>query len=135
MQAVFIDTGMFLARHMARDQHHEEALRIWQLLASGRYRLMTSNFVTDETCTLLARRTTYEFAAERMRRMLESPALRILRPDAEDELAALGWFEKYADQQLSFTDCVSFALMRRHQIGIAAAFDHDFVVAGFELQR
>ncbi|MEI6394061.1 MAG: hypothetical protein WCT12_23530 [Verrucomicrobiota bacterium] len=28
------------------------------------------------------------------------------------ELAALAWHAKFADQEVSFTDCVSFALMR-----------------------
>jgi hypothetical protein len=37
--------------------------------------------------------------------------LRILRPDEDDEIHALTWFEKYADQEVSYTDCISITLM------------------------
>ena len=40
---------------------------------------------------------------------------------------------KYADQQISFTDCVSFAMMRRLGIGAAFAFDRHFRDAGFQM--
>ena len=57
----------------------------------------------------------------------------ILRPEAEDEFKALELFRKLGDQQVSFTDCVSFALMRRYGIDKAFGFDRHFVHAGFEL--
>ncbi|MGH7198974.1 MAG: type II toxin-antitoxin system VapC family toxin [Planctomycetaceae bacterium] len=58
----------------------------------------------------------------------------MLRPDAEHELEALGLFEKYADQQVSFTDCVSFVLMRRHHVRAAFTFDRHFAFAGFDVR-
>jgi len=57
----------------------------------------------------------------------------ILRPDHDDELEALKLFRKHGDQKVSFTDCVSFALMRRHDIPRTFGFDQHFVHAGFEL--
>jgi predicted nucleic acid-binding protein len=80
----------------------------------------------------LARRTTYTFATERARSLLSSRLLTILRPAKEHELAALALFEKFADQEVSFTDCVSFALMREAGIKRAFAFDRHFELAGFE---
>jgi len=62
--------------------------------------------VLDETITLLGRRTTYEFAAARAQSLFGSSLLFILRPDENDELAALELFKKFADQSVSFTDCV-----------------------------
>ena len=44
----------------------------------------------------------------------------ILRPEADDELEALNLFRKLSDQRVSFTDCVSFALMRRYGIATLA---------------
>lgn len=130
---IFIDTGPFLARYVAADQHHARAAAAWPGLLSSKARRFTSNFVLDETFTLLARRAGYTFAAQRARNILDSAALHILRPDAADERQALELFEKFADQRASFTDCVSFALMRRHGIGRAFSFDRHFVDAGFEL--
>jgi hypothetical protein len=131
---IFIDSGAFLARYIERDQYHAGATEHWQKLQTDRRRCFTSNFVLDETITLLARRTTYEFAAERARNLYESHELSILRPDGDDEDAALDLFEKYADQSVSFTDCVSFALMERHNIRTAFSFDHHFRIAGFEVE-
>lgn len=56
----------------------------------------------------------------------------ILRPEESDEIAAVGLLERYADQAASFTDCVSFAPMRRHRIPRAFTFDRRFAAAGFE---
>ena len=42
-------------------------------------------------------------------------------------------FAKFADQQVSFTDCVSFVLMRRNRLERAFTFDRHFASAGFEI--
>jgi predicted nucleic acid-binding protein len=64
---------------------------------------------------------------------LTSTALEILRPAREDEMAALDLFEKFADQEVSFTDCISFVLMRKHQIKRVFSFDRHFRHVGFIL--
>jgi predicted nucleic acid-binding protein len=128
---IFIDTGAFMARYIARDQHHSKASRAWKRLEKEKEGLATSSFVLDETLTLLARRTSYAFAALRGEAIFASRVLAILRPDPADEVAALTLFKKLADQEVSFTDCVSFALMRRHRITRAFTFDRHFEAAGF----
>lgn len=130
---IFIDTGAFLARYLAADQHHEQARMGWQKLVQDKERCATSNLILDETCTLLARRAGCSFAAERARNILGSQALSILRPSEKHESEALRYFEKFADQEASFTDCVSFALMREAKIRKAFSFDRHFAQAGFEL--
>ena len=59
--------------------------------------------------------------------------LRILRATREDELMAINWLEKFADQKVSFTDAVSFELMRRHRIVRVFTFDRRFELAGFRV--
>lgn len=130
---IFVDTGAFLARYLPRDEHHVRATRSWKTLVRRDWKCYTSNFVLDETFTLLARRSSYSFAAERARTIYASKTLLILRPAADDEHEALGLFGKYADQEVSFTDCISFALMKRNHIRRAFAFDRHFKDAGFEL--
>ena len=131
---IFVDTGAFLARYIQRDQHHDAAVEHWRILHDDRRQTFTSNFVLDETITLLARRTTYQFAAERARTFFESTSLSILRPDESDEMAALKLFDKYADQSISFTDCVSFVLMEKQGIKVAFTFDRHFKIAGFDVE-
>jgi uncharacterized protein len=128
----FIDTGAFLARYLPNDQHHKAAQVLWHKISALREPCATSNFVLDETFTLLARRATYAFAAEKARLIYASSALEILRSDSLAERAALIWFEKFADQHVSFTDCVSFALMRVADIQTAFTFDSHFERAGFQ---
>lgn len=131
---ILIDTGAFLARYIDRDQHHDEAIAFWHELARIRTPCFTSNLVLSETLTLLARRTDYRFAAERAHQLYSSNVLQILRPDASDESAAIVLFEKYADQHVSFCDCVSFVLMRRLGIPDAFTFDGHFAIAGFNIR-
>ena len=127
----FIDTGAFLARYLPDDQHHQAANALWEKIRVTREPCVTSNFVLDETFTLLARRASYAFAAEKARLVYSTTALTILRPEATAEMAALDLFEKFADQEISFTDCVSFALMRASGIRQAFSFDAHFERAGF----
>lgn len=130
---IFVDTGAFLARWVRRDQHHDAAVAGWRELGERRRRCLTSSFVLDEVLTLLGRRVTYPFAAERAEALWGSEALTIARPEQRDELAAIELFVKLADQRVSFTDCISFALMRRHRVRRTFTFDRHFEAAGFEV--
>ena len=130
---IFVDTGAFVARYVRQDSHHRRARKAWDEIERNRSRCYTSNFVLDETLTLLGRRASYSFAADRGRSLLRSSALTILRPDAGDEEEAVEVFAKFADQQVSFTDCVSFVLMRRNRLERAFTFDRHFASAGFEI--
>ena len=128
---IFIDAGAFLARYVQRDQHHAKALRTWESLRKKAEVCLTSNFVLDETFTLLARWAGHRFAVERARNLYGSAFLTILRPDREDEIKALELFEKFGDQDVSFTDAVSFHLMRKRRCTRAFTFDRHFERAGF----
>jgi len=126
---VFIDTGALLARYLQKDAHHVRAAALWKKLASQP--LFTSNHVIDETLTLLARRAGNHFAADRAENIYASQALEILYSTREDELEAIRLLRKYSDQEVSFTDSVSFVLMKRCRITAAFTFDHHFERAGF----
>jgi predicted nucleic acid-binding protein len=131
---IFVDTGAFLARYLSSDTLHARAVRAWKELERRKpTKVFTSHDVIDETLTLLARRADYAFAAERGRRLFDSDTLEILHADAATERAASGLFEKFADQRVSFTDCLSFALMRARDVRRAFSFDRHFAAAGFDL--
>lgn len=130
---IYIDTGPFLARYLEADQHHTQALKLWDKIKAKNLKCSTSNFVLDEAFTLLARRAGYAFAAARARNIYASEKLTILRPDPEDELEAIDLFEKYADQKISFTDCLSFALIRKEKISTVFSFDKHFERIGASL--
>ena len=62
---IFIDTGAFISRYIARDQYHKPSVKFWNKIKDSKELLFTSNFVLDETLTLMGRRAGYSFAAER----------------------------------------------------------------------
>ena len=130
---IFIDTGAFLARYLRNDQHHRSAVAVWEKLGSNHENCVTSNFVLDETFTLLGRRAGYGFAVQRAKNIYASQTLTIYRPDRRDEINALRFFGKYADQHVSFTDCISFVLMKREKISRVFSFDRHFEFAGFHV--
>ena len=131
---IFVDTGAFIARYLERDEHHSAAVAQWELLTLDARPCYTTNFVLDEAITFLARRSSYQFAADRADAIYHSGELKILRPDHDDELSALELFGKYSDQSVSFTDCVSFAIMDKLDIKTAFTFDHHFRIAGFQIE-
>jgi len=130
---VFIDTGAFIARFIEKNQYHQQAVKLWELLRQEDAKCVTSNFVLDETFTLLGRRAGYGFAHERALNLYASQALTIVRPALDDEMIGLNYFKKYADQSISFTDCISFALMDRIQTHRVFPFDTHFSWAGYLL--
>lgn len=130
---IFVDSAAFIALQIEQDVHHARSSRLWSEFKAESVRCTTSNFVLSEVITFLARRGTYRLAANTARTLYASRALEILRPGPEEETEAIRLFEKYADQEVSFTDAVSFALMRRLGIKRAFTFDRHFRLAGFEV--
>ncbi len=130
---IYIDTGAFIARHLKRDQYNETAVTGWKNLQTKNERYFTSNFVLDETFTLLGSRAGYKFASQRARNIYLSDTITILRPDREAEIKALDLFEKYSNLEVSYTDCISFVLMSRNRIDRVFSFDKHFEIAGFTI--
>lgn len=128
---IFIDTGAFIAKYIEKDQFYGLACKVWEKLENQKEKLVTSNFVLDETFTLLARQANYEFSVKVARIIYASDVIKIVRPSHETELNSLHLFDKYADQKVSFTDCVSFQLMKENRLKKVFSFDRHFQLAGF----
>ena len=50
---IFVDTGGWIAILNRRDQHHQEAVTIFNKLQQQQMRLLTTDYVIDETVTRL----------------------------------------------------------------------------------
>lgn len=61
---IFVDTGAFLARYIVKDQHHAAAIAKWNKLHKANTKYFTSNFVLNETITLLGRWAGEDYAVE-----------------------------------------------------------------------
>lgn len=130
---VFADTSFFKSYLDKKDEFHQKGLKIFNKLKETSALLVTSNYILDETFTLLRVKCYLEMAIE-FKTVLEKfeTGLKIVRVTASDEAAAWDWFVKDWSK-LSFTDCASFALMKRLGIENVAAFDDHFERAGFKL--
>ena len=131
---IFVDTSAFLALFHIRDGEHQRALDTWGKIKENEKAFITTNHVLDELATLLGRKTNFNYSVRKMRRIYSSD-IQIERPSEEDELNsnALGYFEKYTDQKISFTDCLSFVIMKKFAIKKVFTFDHHFSYAEFEI--
>lgn len=130
MKKIFVDTGAFLAKELVADQHHEEAVRLWSKYYKEGVTLTSSEHVLDETVTLFTRRTNASWASSWGKDVMGA-GIEWLTTEPKDLLQAMDLLKKYADQALSFTDCLSFVLMRRNGIRDYFAFDRHFQAAGF----
>ena len=133
MNSVFVDTGALVARVLPRDQYYRACRRGWDTLENVEVKLFSSEHVLDEAASLLARQAGAVYAAKWARDHLASNEILWLNTSRDDWYEALRWLEKYSDQKLSLTDCLSFTLMRREGIDAVFGFDHHFELAGFEL--
>jgi predicted nucleic acid-binding protein len=87
---------------------------------------VTSRRTTTTTCTAGRRR-----AASAVARLLESRGYELDLIDVETLRGALDHLRRFAGKRLSFTDCTSFAVMRRLHVGTAFRFDRDLRDCGF----
>ncbi len=132
--SVFLDTSFFKAAIDPKDDFYTQAKGILNKLQKDKVNLITSNYVLDESFTLIRKRCGKEMVDE-FRKDLSKSALvtTIIRVTIADEANAWEWF--LLDwSNLSFTDCTSFALMKRLEITRVATFDKHFERAGFEIE-
>lgn len=132
LSAVFIDTSFFIAILDEKDDFYKEALKIWDKLRREQVSLVTSNYILDETFTLIRKRRGIKKTEELRRLLINNAAnIKIIRVAATDEGKAWKWFSKDWSN-LSFTDCVSFAVMERLGLRRVATFDRHFSKAEFK---
>ena len=96
-----------------------------------RRHFLTTEFVVDETITLLLARHSRRAVTDFLDTLERSEVLRLEWIDPARFHAGASWFRKHNDKQWSFTDCVSFAVMRELRIRDAFTTDHHFQQAGF----
>ena len=95
--------------------------------------LVTSDYVLDESITLIGLAHSHLKAAEFARTLVNSRLVKILYVGEEVFLESLDLFERSKDKEWSFTDCTSFVLMKRTGLSQAFAFDPHFAQAGFHV--
>jgi len=130
MERIFVDTSAWLSYANRNDADHR---RVKRALTGFPGRLVTSNFVFDETVTLCGSRLGHAFALLVGDTLQDVDTVDLVRVSVDDEARAWALFAECGDRRCSFTDCTSFVLMRRLGIKQAASLDADFAREGFGL--
>jgi predicted nucleic acid-binding protein len=86
----------------------------------------TSNFIADETLTLLRYRAGRGPAVQFGDLLYSGKLCRLEHVTKADQKTAWRLFLQYRDHCFSFTDCTSFSLMKPLRIETAIAIDSDF---------
>ena len=131
---ILIDTGAWYALSDPQERHHGHAAALFGLLTKGEQgRMVTSDYILNETYTLLRMRLGIE-PVKRLRHLLgQSSSIQLVRVSDNDFERSLDLMLSHGDKHWSFTDCTSFILMQELEIGAAFSFDHNFTEAGFRL--
>jgi len=127
LKRAFVDTGAWYALLDKKDPDHPAIVEAFRDYCG---RLITSNYVFDETVTLARYRLGWTVAHQLGRTLREQRVARLERVTAKDEAAAWSIFEQQHDKRYSFTDCTSFVLVQRLALPLCLAIDSDFRAFG-----
>lgn len=130
-ESIFVDTGAWVALADRDDAHHRKAVSVYPSLLKTHRSLITSNLVIAEAYVIILNELAHNAAIDFIERISASPRILKIYSNADIEAEALNILKKYADQDFSYTDAVSFAIMKRQKIDQFFGFDKHFVTAGF----
>lgn len=130
--SVFVDTGVLYAHHDQDATRHDIAAQaLAHVLGSAAYgRVLTSDYVYDETITLTHRRTGRVSDAIAVGRRIRGEgypdAIELLYSSPQLFERAVDVYEEYDDHELSFTDAMTAAMVEYQELDSVLSFDDDF---------
>ena len=130
-EPVFVDSGGFYALLVRNAPAHLNAVGHMQNAKETRRSLVTTEYIIDETATLLRARGLGHLLASFFSLTEKSTALEVMWITPERFAAARDFMLQHHDQDFSFTDCTSFIVMRERGLIEALATDRHFRIAGF----
>ena len=131
---IFVDTSAWYALEVEDDVNHEVACKFLSTIASGKHGIsVTTDYVLDETLTLLRSRRSLSSASVFIDKIKKSKSVRVFWVEEGLFEKALEVFQRSERKSWSFTDCTSFALMKDLLIRDAFTFDSHFREAGLQV--
>jgi len=132
MREIFIDTGGWVALKHKKDSYWQKAVTLHKTLLESGVHYVTTNFVMDETYTLLLHRAGHHIAVELGEEIRGSRLVSVICISPEPEEKSWQIFKQYSDKKFSFTDCTSFVIMKQRNIWEAFTNDYHFEQAGYQ---
>ena len=128
---IFIDTSGFYALLVRGDDQHDRARKLMRKAALKKRRFVTTDYVLDETATLLMARGCSTVIPALFHSVAASKACRMVWMDTERFEKTKSAFIKNVEGRWSFTDCFSFIIMKEFRLQEALTKDAHFRAAGF----
>ena len=128
MSALFADTSFFVAYLSSRDLHHERAKHY---MLERNEPIATTQWILAELGNYLAETRYRRLFATLCRELHKEQRFEIIPADDHSFQLGLDLFARRPDKQWSFTDCVSFRLMKQRKLQEALTSDHHFEQSGF----
>lgn len=120
---IFVDTSVWYSMVVETDEQHAA---VNAFLADNRLDLLTTDYIVDETLTLLRARSRNSRAIKLGKAFFEH-RIAIVHKITEDDLAeAWNIFQSYDDKEWSYTDCTSKVIIEKLGITTALSLDHHF---------
>lgn len=133
MKAVFVDTAGRMACADRADPAYLLCCTARDAALEAGQILITTDFVVDETLTLIRFRLGLDAADAWWQQIDRSARLRWERIESDRFERARHLFFQYRDKDLSFTDCTSMALMRELKLTKVITTDRHFHQMGFQM--
>ena len=134
MKLLFVDTAGWMACADGSDPAHGKAVAVRDAWLEGGGLFVTSDYVADETLTLLRIRLGIDAAEAWWQQVDGSSRVRWEYVSLARADKARSLFFRYRDKDFSFTDCTSFVLMHELKLREALTTDHHFLQAGFGIK-
>ena len=137
--AIFIDTWGWLTLRDRREARHGEVDRFYREVRQRRDRVYTSDYVLDETITLLFRRLPFAMAKESLQYIQQAIANGYLRlewttPQRVEKAIELRY--RFQDKpRISFTDLTSMVVMSEREIEEILTEDDHFLHVGMGFRK
>ena len=133
MKALFVDTAGWMACADAADPAHDEARKARDAALEQGSVLVTTDYVTDETLTLIRMRLGLPAAEAWWRQVEGSSRVRWEWVDVVRAEKARHAFFRHADKDYSFTDCTSLVVMHELKLKQVLTTDGHFAQMGFQV--
>jgi len=129
-ESVFFDTSAIYSYVNLLAPNHQ---KVKTFINNFKGKLVITNYIFDEIITLILSRLGHKTASIVGNILLNSPQISnywIIENDEKD-----GWelFLRRTDKEYSFTDCISFVVMRKLNIKKCLTTDKHFRQEGFEI--
>lgn len=128
----FVDTSFFVALLDKDDDFHERAQEMFVDIMNGNYgKVHTSDYVLDESVTVVRRHTKDHEMAVRVGKMISnSVMINMVQTTSGEVVDALKEYEKNEDKDLSFTDWILVKQIERRGMSGILSFDKHFDEVG-----